>query len=329
MSNDQWMKDLKDVIGDTPIRDLVFPGTHDSATFNPACPAVRNWFQDQDSNILQQLQFGIRFLDIRLEQCCGNFFAHHFIARMKTTVDDIFHDINVFFDDRTHDRELLVLRINQVWTSPEHEKMLLKRITSRNGKINPLFAWRPQPRSEESATSQTINQLLKNGNQIVAVFDNKYYPDDEIEKEFPVWCNDNNDDTKRVVTMDQVWADTENVKDLEVKLAQYQNEQANKTSLFVLSAILNPQLISLWKSHGFSQAAMAHIKQCRLPPSVRELSEKNNSSLLEWIHDDAVNRRLNVIIMNFAGQSFSQWCGKDLVDIVTDINKKRKPQSFS
>jgi len=54
----QWMSKLKD---DTPLSILSIPGTHNSVTYRSALPSVRC----QAVNVTEQLENGVRFLDIR------------------------------------------------------------------------------------------------------------------------------------------------------------------------------------------------------------------------------------------------------------------------
>ncbi|KAF2238205.1 PLC-like phosphodiesterase [Viridothelium virens] len=59
-SLDSWMKELHDA---TPLSGLSIPGTHNSHTYYRALPSVRC----QSVALLDQLENGIRFLDIRLQ----------------------------------------------------------------------------------------------------------------------------------------------------------------------------------------------------------------------------------------------------------------------
>jgi len=343
MWHDHWMGDLIAQginIGSISLRDIVLPGTHDSATFD-----ISNWrplkpyAQCQALDIGQQLHLGIRFLDLRFEYRHGDFFAHHSLVETNTTLEKIMGDISAFFTDPTHSHELLVLRVSHLNIKNQiREGDLLQQLTLFSDQINSRLACRPQPRSVDSATSQTLNQLLSDGKQIVVIFENQYFPDEYVEDNYPVWCNDNDSNGNRVLTMDQVWADTEDINDLEHKLTEYQNEEINQSSLFVLQAVLTPRVFKELEEQtrgtvppffaGLGEKLNSaeveeKIEQGFLPPSIWKLSQENNGNLLAWIATDAVKRRLNIIFMNFVGQEFSQWRGKDLVDIVMEINKQK------
>jgi hypothetical protein len=318
MANDKWMSEQKDVIGNMQLKDVVLPGTHDTATFNCTNILAKPWTRCQSANILEQLESGIRFMDIRLryKRKENDFYAHHSIIDCDTTVEEIMNDINSFFSSSDHSYEILILRISHLdIENAGQEEDLIKRIVNINDKVNPLFEWRPLPGSVTGATNQTINNILNQGCNIIAIFDNIYLSDDYIEVNYPIWCNDNDDNTKRVCTMDQVWADTDSVTDLEYQLSQYQAEQANEQSLFVLQGVLTPKS-SLSESNGDKDKPEGSI----IPPSVYNLSKENNSTILAWISLTGINGRLNIIFMNFTTESFSTWNNKDLIDTVIDIN---------
>jgi 1-phosphatidylinositol phosphodiesterase len=60
----QWMKDLHD---DIEVSYLSLPGTHDSGSYNCHFWQLCKSTQCQSWPIMQQLQAGIRFLDLRIQ----------------------------------------------------------------------------------------------------------------------------------------------------------------------------------------------------------------------------------------------------------------------
>src|SRR5258708_6461052 len=59
----QWMFLLYDRIKDQKLGDIVIPGTHDSGSFSPDMVGIA---RTQDHDLGQQLEGGIRYLDIRV-----------------------------------------------------------------------------------------------------------------------------------------------------------------------------------------------------------------------------------------------------------------------
>ena len=96
-----WQKSIP---GTVPISLINLPGTHDSST---QFVSLSLFSRCQDTNIRQQLENGIRFLDIRLELRNSVFYAVHGIANCRTSkskrsplllFQDIFNDMVSFLD---------------------------------------------------------------------------------------------------------------------------------------------------------------------------------------------------------------------------------------
>ena len=133
---DRWMAEYGDVIGQRPITSVVLPGTHDSATASlelwPTTmqsgseydtlrgwlwllgPTVRGWSAAQDRSVLEQLNDGIRYLDLRycwdsntsrIRVCHGVF---------GEDLAETFRQVAAFLDVPGHDREILVIQVADV-----------------------------------------------------------------------------------------------------------------------------------------------------------------------------------------------------------------------
>lgn len=83
-----WMKTLDD---NTPILDLLLPGTHDSGALSGGWMA-----QTQDQPIAEQLNRGIRALDIRVKSSDPNMVIYHGIISMGTTLRQVLTDVTGF-----------------------------------------------------------------------------------------------------------------------------------------------------------------------------------------------------------------------------------------
>jgi 1-phosphatidylinositol phosphodiesterase len=90
-SHTSWMSDISD---DTPVTALSIPGTHNSGCIG----GVFGFAQTQNLNINDQLDAGIRFLDIRLAQCQDNLCIHHDAMCMNTTYIDILNTCSEFLE---------------------------------------------------------------------------------------------------------------------------------------------------------------------------------------------------------------------------------------
>lgn len=125
--HENWMANLN---GQTRLKDIVFPGSHDSLIFEPIEfkqkyediePAtqtfqivsfvpginhkVNRWTQTQNSNLLSQLKSGIRAFDFRLAQKEGVCYGFHtFLGpRLKPSLEAI----NTFLD--RHPQEIILI----------------------------------------------------------------------------------------------------------------------------------------------------------------------------------------------------------------------------
>jgi len=81
----RWMGTLGD---STPIQDINVPGTHDTCTWNYTGPDETT-FRTQDRSIFDQLNAGIRFLDIRfgLDNSTNKLRVYHADALLSSTVE--------------------------------------------------------------------------------------------------------------------------------------------------------------------------------------------------------------------------------------------------
>lgn len=82
MTYTSWMRDIPD---STLVTQLSVPGTHNSGSIN----GPFGFAQTQDLDLPEQLNAGIRFLDIRLAHYENNLFVHHDVVHMKKSYADI------------------------------------------------------------------------------------------------------------------------------------------------------------------------------------------------------------------------------------------------
>ena len=112
-----WMADMPDAVR---LSEISIPGTHDSMTYRCGTGLFTCSQHDatdtQDLTIKQQLEAGIRFLDIRLRKndALGSdnwfFVGHHGIVNLQVTFDTVLKDVTNFLD--AHPEETVLMRIN-------------------------------------------------------------------------------------------------------------------------------------------------------------------------------------------------------------------------
>src|SRR5271166_5664767 len=120
-----WMADMMQQIGDVPLCWVALPGTHDSGTYGMttqsaldpynegararvvaavdrvaqqrgigARPLLLGWSQAQDLSISDQLQAGIRYLDLRVSLVDSTFVLGHVLV--CGSLDDALHQVLAF-----------------------------------------------------------------------------------------------------------------------------------------------------------------------------------------------------------------------------------------
>lgn len=129
---DSWMANrLSGAAKLLPLNQLCLPGTHDSAsytlnilptlpdnvTLQRLCrwvpfvyPVVKKWTRTQDMTIFQQLQAGIRYLDIRVSYLDGMYWCSHTIATVP--LQSVLQDIYAFVSGAKQKGEVILCNMS-------------------------------------------------------------------------------------------------------------------------------------------------------------------------------------------------------------------------
>jgi 1-phosphatidylinositol phosphodiesterase len=117
----RWMAGLAD---DAPLSAITIPGTHDSgARFGGAAPVVdfvtALWVQAQNWTLTQQLNAGVRFLDVRPHaEPDGTLRIHHMFVDEQLSLTDVLRECVAFL--AANPTEALLMRVQQeASTMPE------------------------------------------------------------------------------------------------------------------------------------------------------------------------------------------------------------------
>ena len=101
-----WLKDIPD---QTRISQMTIPGTHDSCSlFGICCARTQTW------TLTEQLNAGIRFLDIRLRRINNILRAYHAFIDQKENFDNILRYLIGFLD--RNPTEFIIVEINSEHT---------------------------------------------------------------------------------------------------------------------------------------------------------------------------------------------------------------------
>ncbi|MFS0697291.1 phosphatidylinositol-specific phospholipase C [Streptomyces nitrosporeus] len=97
------------IAGATALRDLTIPGTHDSGARHGG-----PWAECQDTTVAQQLDSGIRFLDVRCRITGDAFAIHHGAAYQNMMFGDVLAACRDFL--AAHPSETVLMRVKQEYS---------------------------------------------------------------------------------------------------------------------------------------------------------------------------------------------------------------------
>lgn len=113
-SNADWMSSLEDR---TYLGQLSIPGTHDSGS-RYGGDAIAN----QVMTISQQLNAGIRYLDIRLRHIDNKFAIHHGVKYQHLNFDDVMTEVSQFL--ASHPKEMIFMRLRDEYKGANNTRSI-------------------------------------------------------------------------------------------------------------------------------------------------------------------------------------------------------------
>lgn len=175
-STADWVNQVYEQRGETTLRDMVIPGTHDSATYNfssssdlapdanaiygAAKGVVSDWGKTQSYNIYDMLNMGIRHFDLRILKHEGEFVNVHGLVGMK--MNDVLAQVKTFADQ--HPNEPIILEVAKTPDGSDMPSLL---------DLFDQYIGDRKPDASQSLATTTLNQLWaddsdgKNNNVIV------------------------------------------------------------------------------------------------------------------------------------------------------------------
>ncbi|WP_228409691.1 phosphatidylinositol-specific phospholipase C [Chryseobacterium sp. T16E-39] len=106
-----WMSGLED---NTSISKISIPGTHDSGAMREV-PSNSGTAKTQNLTIREQLNAGIRFLDIRCRHIDNSFAIHHGAIYQNLNFDDVLSACYTFLDN--HPTETIVMSVKEEYNA--------------------------------------------------------------------------------------------------------------------------------------------------------------------------------------------------------------------
>ena len=103
-----WMEYYSDSLGKLTLMEMTIPGTHDSGTYNPVSTLGTPWIRTQSLGLAQQLDHGIRSLDLRIGQNSpGDYILCHDDWRTSYSLAQALKEVTDFIDKTK--KEIVIL----------------------------------------------------------------------------------------------------------------------------------------------------------------------------------------------------------------------------
>lgn len=103
-----WMEYYSGLLGRLTLTEMTLPGTHDSGTCHPELVAGTPWIRTQVLSLAEQLDNGIRVLDLRIGQNSpGNYILCHDTWKTRYSLGDALKEVKDFLDSSS--KEIVIL----------------------------------------------------------------------------------------------------------------------------------------------------------------------------------------------------------------------------
>lgn len=302
-----WMASLAPTLASKPFCNVAMPGTHDSGTYqwnkelgaspdSDLCMSIQNALdgggkgilglgvgsmindrvleivfdrmcKTQDLNITDQLNAGIRYLDLRVawnEEVSGFYTCHGvYCVELKVILDQIVAFL------AQHKKEIVLLDFNHFYKlQPEHHKALAALITEKCGdKLGIQGQLEP---------NSTMKEYWDKGVQVVAV-----YHDDETQRASngKLWSRG---------VLQSPWPNKNQTKDLKESL-QGHIKGRNMSKFFVLQGILTPD----------GELMKQEIMESKGKTSIKSIARRVSGKVVDWVDDEWSRETHNIVIVDF------------------------------
>lgn len=317
----QWMTHLPESVRELPVNRLTLPGTHDSAAYsidfsNPlgqssilfkivniaaqifSCIAkiITDWTLTQDKSIREQLDIGVRQLDLRVSLCqkTNQFFLLHSFTCIP--LEKALIDISDFLN--TNEGEVIILNMKSDWPhrailSTETENKLFNSVQRFLGES--LCKKTPDSQFDDS---MSLKQLIERGERVIFSYGKHAVEETDTLAEGDFNWSRNSFDTP--------WPDSSNIDQVinEMKKNVTNDLEFSPKKINGLSFTLTPQLADVI-SDIFKRVALYFTYQ---PKGVKALAGqfKEEINLFLEEHKDQIRSKITVIATDFVDEDFTR-----------------------
>jgi hypothetical protein len=110
LTSRSWMSDIAN---STSLSQISIPGSHNSLSYNRASHHVSLPSRTQKLDLADQLEAGVRFLDIRFRHHRDRFVAHHNREYLHQNFDDVVQGLCNFLQSETGRSEAIIIRLRR------------------------------------------------------------------------------------------------------------------------------------------------------------------------------------------------------------------------
>lgn len=309
-STEKWMEQLSNKINNVRYSEIKIPATHNSGSWNISMSSpysydtnvdasfqlipqlvyifglygvnqslvkrwIYPWMKNQEYDIMQQLDDGIRHFDIRVcKSASGPVVCH---ALESITVESVFRDISTFLKKRKG--EIVSVDINHIYglTSAENLALVanINAILGNNTMVDPSVR----------SFNNTYKQLINAGERVF-VFYSDSSTVNNYGKQLRLFSSS---------SLPTPWVNTVNMSTLKSGLLSGLNSRTDFSRGYVSQAVMTPDL-NMMVSGLFDK-----------PSSVKELAKMYYGVLPYWIRDDFPKNKVNIINTDFYTSKFVRY----------------------
>ena len=304
------------------VGETVIPGSHDSASsdleyfripFLPSIKLVRplslvrkliqRFATTQGGSIRDQLDRGIRFLDLRMTYEEGRGFVLHHGAAMGDNIDTAMEDISDFLTMHPNEAVFIKIELDR-WINKERKDELC---TTLSNNYSHLF--HPCEGEGQSLGDLSFGALRKSQKNLVVILEDKgskrnYQPPSGIKHHFWNWHHHVHSRWANTAKRSTLWKRNNQFLDTENK----QNRMV--VSQLQMTALVNPVLKPLEAILGVFYG-------------VKGLARRSNTQAAQWLmHCRRKNKPVNVVIIDYVDDRSA----KDMVKAAIAMNTRGKVQ---
>ncbi|MBJ8052229.1 phosphatidylinositol-specific phospholipase C [Bacillus cereus] len=151
--NPAWMSKVAD---STKLSELSIPGTHGTMALHGASFLDENLTRNQTMSLPQQLNSGIRYVDMRVKRVKGSFAMYHGIVNQKAMFEDVLKEAIQFLKD--YPTETILMRLKEE-TTPESGSLSFEEIFSNYKNVNSSYFWNPNSVPISDRNNPTLGDI--------------------------------------------------------------------------------------------------------------------------------------------------------------------------